>query len=281
MEELELHRGGRVVHAYDTGPTGRDDELVVAWHGGTPNTGEPPEPLLPLSASLGIRWIGADRPGYGGSTADPGSTVASAAADVAAVAEALGIDRFAAFGHSGGGIRAIAAAALGGGRTVAAVSISSPAPWDSPGLDYTAGMAAGPARESTAAAAGRAELEAVLAAEAWDPDVFTPDDHAALGGEWSWFGRIVAAATTDGSDGFVTDDVAAMRPWGFDLAAVAVPVRIVHGLADRMVPAAHGAWLASRIPGAVLDEVPGAGHIGVLSAAPAALRWLRAPARSG
>ena len=53
---------GRLLHVYDAGPTGRDDELVVCWHHGTPNIGTPPEPLfaasVPSSASGGSRSTG-------------------------------------------------------------------------------------------------------------------------------------------------------------------------------------------------------------------------------
>ena len=275
VRELDLDRGGRAVHGYDTGPTGRADELVVAWHGGTPNTGEPPGPLLPLSRELGVRWIGADRPGYGGSTPDPTATLATAVHDVAAVADALGVTRFAAVGHSGGGPRALAAAALLPERTIAAVSMSGTAPWGAEGLDWFAGMSAGPARELEAARAGREALEALLAEGEDDPGMFTDGDLEALESDWSWLLTVVRAATAGGTAGFVQDDLASMGPWGFDPATIRVPVRIVHGTADRLVPVSHGAWLAERIPGAVLERVDGAGHVTVLRTAGDALRRLR------
>jgi pimeloyl-ACP methyl ester carboxylesterase len=71
---------------------GAEGRLAVVWHHGTPNLGAPPEPLLPAAAERGIRWVSYDRPGYGGSTPHPGHDVASAAADVASVADALGIE---------------------------------------------------------------------------------------------------------------------------------------------------------------------------------------------
>ena len=84
--------GSRSLHAYDAVADGADARLAVFWHHGTPNLGAPPEPLLPAAAELGIRWVSYDRPGYGGSTPHPGHDVASAAADVASVADALGIE---------------------------------------------------------------------------------------------------------------------------------------------------------------------------------------------
>jgi pimeloyl-ACP methyl ester carboxylesterase len=94
---------GRTLHVYDTGTGDGTTGLAVFWQHGAPSTGAPPEPLFAATAERGIRWVSHDRPGYGGSTPHPGRDVASAAADVASVADALGIDRFAVMGDSGGG----------------------------------------------------------------------------------------------------------------------------------------------------------------------------------
>src|SRR5690348_8219120 len=56
-----------------------------------------------LTASLDVRLICVDRAGIGRSDADPAKTLLSSAADLGAVADALGLDRFALLGHSGGG----------------------------------------------------------------------------------------------------------------------------------------------------------------------------------
>jgi len=80
---------GRVLHAYDAGADADAARLVVVWHHGTPNIGLPPEPLFPASDRLRIRWIGYDRPGYGGSDPAPDRDVGSAAGDVAALAETV------------------------------------------------------------------------------------------------------------------------------------------------------------------------------------------------
>jgi pimeloyl-ACP methyl ester carboxylesterase len=276
MREVDLSTtDGRVLHAYDVGPTGSSDELVVLWHGGTPNTGAPPEPLFEVARSLRLRWIGYDRPSYGASSPHRGATVASAAADAAQVADDLGIARFGVFGSSGGGPRALACAALLSDRVSAAVTISSPAPWPAAGLDYFAGMSRGSVRELRAAAQGRAELERVLAANEFDPESFIAADYAALEGNWSWFGGVVQAATANGPDGMIEDDLATMAPWGFDLAQVTAPTLIMHGTDDRMVPSSHAEWLAAHCPGAELRLIAGEGHVSVLNSAPEALEWLR------
>jgi pimeloyl-ACP methyl ester carboxylesterase len=85
-----------------------------------------------------LHWVSYDRPGYGGSSPHDGRTAVSAAADVAAIADALGIGRFAVLGHSGGGPHALACAALLPERVMAAVSVSAPAPFDAAGLDWLA-----------------------------------------------------------------------------------------------------------------------------------------------
>jgi pimeloyl-ACP methyl ester carboxylesterase len=170
MREIDVPLpDGRTLHAYDVGPAG------------TPNTGEPPVPLL----GDGVRWISHDRPGYGGSTPHPGRDVASVAADVAAVADALGVGRFVAAGHSGGGPHALACAALLPDRVAGVLCICGIAPRDADGLDWFAGMAAAGAAELRAADAGRDALAELLASAEFDPDQFTESDHAALAGPWS------------------------------------------------------------------------------------------------
>jgi pimeloyl-ACP methyl ester carboxylesterase len=72
----------------------------------------------------------------------------------------------------------------------------------------------------------------------------------------------------------IDDDVASTAPWGFDVRRIEVPVLVVHGRADRMVPADHGDWLATAIPGAQARIFPGDGHMSVMHAAPDALGWL-------
>ncbi|MBB6627849.1 alpha/beta hydrolase [Nocardioides sp. KIGAM211] len=264
---------GRVLHAYDTGA--REDGLLpVLWLHGTPNVGTPPRPLFADARRLGLRWLGYDRPGYGGSTPAPGRSIASAADDVAAVLDALGVDRFAAFGHSGGGPHALACAALLGERVKAVVGASGPAPYDADGLDFFAGMAEGSVATLRAAAAGRAAREALEDAdEELDPG-FVAADGEALAGDWAWFMEVVRPAIAAGPAAAVDDDLALVAPWGFAVADVAAPTLVLHGAADRMIPPGHASWLAATVPGAELRIVPDEGHVSVLRHASSALDWL-------
>lgn len=264
---------GRRLHAYDTG----GDGFPVFWHHGSPNIGAPPVPLFPVAERLGLRWVSYDRPGYGGSTRRPGRDVALAAADTGAVADALSIDRFAVMGHSGGGPHALACAALLPERVVAAVSIAGLAPYRAEGLDWFAGMVPSGVGSLSAAAEGLAAREKYEeSAPEFDPDDFTPADHAAFAGPWSWLLDVVRPALRGGPAGLIDDDIANTAPWRFDLARVTVPVLLLHGTQDRMVPSSHSEWLARHIPTAKLWRRPDDGHISILHSSPAAMEWLRA-----
>ncbi|MEV6302817.1 alpha/beta hydrolase [Actinoplanes sp. NPDC051861] len=294
---------GRTLHAYSWG----DGDRVVMWHHGTPNLGSPPRPLFAAAARLGIRFVSYDRPGYGGSSPLPGRDMASAAALATAVADALGVKRFAVLGHSSGGPHSLACAALLPDRVTAAVSISGLAPLTATSLDWFAGM--GPASRASlgAAAAGREAKEAHAgvgrASNAAGPEAtaagpkaptagpetpadepeapgdsgpdFTPADWAALDGEWGWFGSVVEPAMANGPAPLIDDDLANAGPWGFDPATIAAPVLLVHGADDLVVPSSHSIWLAGQIRDAELRIIPGEGHVSVLAGqAVPALDWL-------
>jgi pimeloyl-ACP methyl ester carboxylesterase len=137
--DLELS-DGRTLHMYDASADDADGQLTAFWHHGTPNIGAPPEPLFAAAARLGIRWASYDRPGYGGSTPYTGRDVASAAAYVSSIADALGIDQFALMGHSGGGSHALACGAQLPERVLGVVSVAGLAPFGAEGLDWFAAL---------------------------------------------------------------------------------------------------------------------------------------------
>jgi pimeloyl-ACP methyl ester carboxylesterase len=263
---------GRTLRVYDSGPVTDRSELSVFWHHGTSQLGTPPEPLGAVADELGIRWLSYDRPSYGGSSQQPGRDVAAAAADVAAVADRLGIERFAALGTSGGGPSALACAALLPERTVAVACLAGLAPFEPAGLDWFAGMAADGEHELRLAVAGRPALEKHFETAQFDPDtMFTPSDRAVLGTEWAWLG----SNGDDGIDGIIDDDLAYVKPWGIQLAQVQAPVLLLHGEDDRIVPSAHSVWLARQLPQAQLSLQPGEGHVSILTHGRTALEWLR------
>jgi pimeloyl-ACP methyl ester carboxylesterase len=262
----------RVLHTYDTGPDSGRSGLTVLWHHGSPQSGALPDPLRAAAADRGIRLLSYGRPSYGGSSPHPGRSIGSAAGDVAQIVDALGVDRFAAVGASGGGPHALACAALLPNRVVGVVTLAGPVPYTSD-LDWYAGMVApgGP----RAAAEGREARARYAETEEFDENSFTAADYAALDGAWASLGADAGRAGRAWPDGLIDDDVALVSPWGFDVARIEKPVLLVHGGEDRVIPASHSHWLVRRLPAAEFWFRPHDGHISVLHAVPVALDWLR------
>ncbi|HSS53957.1 MAG TPA: alpha/beta hydrolase [Gaiellales bacterium] len=75
-----------------------------------------------------------------------------------------------------------------------------------------------------------------------------------------WLARSIQSAASAGIWGWVDDDLAWAKPWGFEMADIRVPVIIRHGDKDGFVSIEQGRWLAAHIPGARFDEMPGGGH---------------------
>ena len=268
--ELELG-GGATLRWYEAGASAADAELTAMWHHGTPYSGEPPAPLIAdaerrAEAGEGprTRWLGFDRPGYGGSSDAGERSVADVAPLAGRVLDEAGVDAAVMVGHSGGGPHALACAAVLGARVTRVVCAAGLAPRDADGLDWFDGMYAGGLLELGAALKGEASLRDVLEASEFDPRMFTASDMAALAGEWGWLNAIAAAGVAGGLSGFIGDDLAYVNPWGFELADVKAPVLLLHGADDRVVPLAHSRWLAERLPDVELRVVEGAGHISVL-----------------
>jgi pimeloyl-ACP methyl ester carboxylesterase len=235
---------------------------IIAIHG-TPGSGLLWRGMIEDAELRGMRLLAYDRPGYGGSDPHPGRTVADAAGDVAAIANALSIDRFAVEGGSGGGPHTLACAALLPDRVVAAACLAGVAPYPAEGLDWLDGMGQDNLDEFAAALAGRETLEpflrrqadAMLAAE---PEkiadalrsLLSPPDVAVLTGEFAeYLAESTRRAIGQRLDGWIDDDFVFVNSWGFELDEIRVPVQLLHGAQDRFVPIAHGEWLAERIPG--------------------------------
>jgi pimeloyl-ACP methyl ester carboxylesterase len=225
-----------------------------------------------------INLITYDRPGYGGSDRFPSRRVVDCAADVEAIADALGVSRFAVTGRSGGGPHALAVAARLPDRVAVAECVVGPAPFGAAGLDWTAGMDPENVKEFGWAWQGAQELHRNLVPEAAadlqrmaaDPaQVFSDDWHLADADRQvlarTDVQRVLAESVREalrpGVWGWVDDDLAFLRPWGFAVTDIRVPVTIRYGREDVLVPAAHGAWLAAHVPGAVVVVDAGAGHL--------------------
>lgn len=268
MEHQIRTADGRRLQVLERGTPGGRPVLV---HSGTPDSRLLYEPSVRLAERQGIRMIGYDRPGYGGSDRDPGRSVASCVQDVRAIADALGIERLAVRGISGGGPHALACAALLPDLVPAVAVLASIAPWGADGLDFFEGMG----RENVEdwqvtlkdRAAGRAKHEQErLEMLAVTPEMLyttmetllSPVDREALTPAFAQFlHEATQLGLAPGADGWWDDDVAFAEPWGFELEQIRTPVLLLHGRQDRFVPFTHGEWLAHHIPGVearLLDE---------------------------
>jgi pimeloyl-ACP methyl ester carboxylesterase len=264
---------GRIIEILTDGPA---DGLPLVLHEGTPMGLSLYPPTVKLAAVRGLRVVLIARPGYEGSTPRPGRRVADVAGDVADVLEALGADTFLTAGWSGGGPHALACAALLPGRCLAAASIAGCAPYGAPGLDWMAGMGPENVEEFTAALKGEAALtEFLLAVAQGLKDVtggqiaealgglVSAADKAALTGEYAdHLASALRGALSSGIVGWRDDDFAFAADWGFTFGSgERAAVAVWQGDQDRMVPYAHGVWLAEHIPGARAYLLPGEGHL--------------------
>ena len=264
-------RDGRTLAVEDCGdPAGRP----VLVHMGTPNSRHLYGPNVRDAAERGLRLIGYDRPGYGESSPQPGRTVADCADDVRTICAELGIDRLVTWGISGGGPHVLACAALLPDLVTAAASLASPAPYGAEGLDFFAGMGQVNVDDTRLFLADEAAARAKMDKDrdeilATSPDeaargiesLLTPADAAVLRGELAEY--LVSSeqdGLAPGSEGWWEDNCT-VKPWGFDLAGICVPVLLLHGRQDMFVPFSHGEWLAGHIPGVEAWLLDDDGHL--------------------
>jgi len=250
---------GRTLRVHQAGdPHG----VPVLVHHGTPSEGSFFAPHAEDARTRGIRLVGYDRPGYGGSSPQPDRSVADCAHDVRAIADALGLERLAVWGFSGGGPHALACGALLPDRVAAVASLGGVGPIDGEGLDWTAGMGEGNVEEFGTAQQGREAVEPSVEKKRagrlrGNPiqlreefrTLLTPVDAGALTGEYAEFLHgTMCTSLEPGGEGWVDDDLAFAKPWGFEVATVETPVLLWHGEHDMFVPIAHGRWLATQLP---------------------------------
>ena len=259
---------GRSLEVHELGdPEG----FPIVYHHGTPGSGT----LYARWATPGVRLIAYDRAGYGGSARKHGRAVVDVVADITAVADALGLERFATWGLSGGGPHALACAALCDERLVAAATLAGVGPWNAEGLDWLAGMGEGNLEEFDLVLAGEealrpaiererdnllgvtpAQLREAMAAH------LSPTDTAALTADLAeYLHANIAHAIANSGDGWIDDNLAFVKPWGFELSSIARPVLVLQGGDDLMVPRQHGEWLAANVPGCESRIEDAHGHL--------------------
>jgi pimeloyl-ACP methyl ester carboxylesterase len=253
---------------------------VLTLHG-TPGSRLERWPNEELYGNLGVCLVTHDRAGYGRSERRRGRSVADEVDDVVALADFLGFERFGVSGGSGGGPHALACAALLPDRVVRATCVVSIAPLGSSGLErdaWLAGMDPENVKEFGWAIAGEEVLTSELEREhaamvqrvAADPTTVLGDfelsesDRAQLARPE--ISQIIRESTPEqalnGVWGWVDDDLAFIRPWGFEVLEIVVPVLVWYGTTDVLVPPTHGEWLAANVPGCLVKTDDVAGHLG-------------------
>ena len=265
---------GSTVGVYEYGdPGGRP---VFAFHG-VPACGAGFDWADEPARARGLRLLAPDRPGIGKSSGPALADAGEYPARVVALADALGIDRFAVFGYSGGGPYAVACAAELGDRvtaTAVAAGMGQMGVWADAddfaktdrqmlslcvkhpavarlmlgGTARLAKLSPGAAVKSFLKELGPSDV-AVVEAQDEPPEVTM---------------RLFTRAFQNGAQGVVDDYRAIAQPWGVSLGH-AGPLTIFQGDADTMVPLRHAEELASRLPDATLVTWPGEGHLGPIT----------------
>jgi pimeloyl-ACP methyl ester carboxylesterase len=263
---------GRSLDLYLAGPP---DGEVLLFHTGTPSAPVLYAPTVREMAARGLRYVAFSRAGYGSSTRRPGRSVADVVDDVVTVLDHVKAERAVTIGWSGGGPHALAAAALLPDRIRAAATLGGIATYPADGLDYLVGMGAENIEEFEAALEGPDALigfkernwpifRAVTGDEvaAAFGDLIDEVDRGSLTGEFAeWTAAALREGLRESYWGWFDDDMAFVRRWGFELDSIRVPVHVWQGRHDRMVPYAHGEWLARHIPTAVPHLLEDHGHL--------------------
>jgi pimeloyl-ACP methyl ester carboxylesterase len=260
---------------------GADDGPTVVFHHGSPGSAFTNAGLDAAALRAGIRVLAPSRAGYAGSTRDEGRSIASVVPDTLALLDSLGVERFVAAGWSGGGPHAIACAALATGRCAAALSLAGVAPYLPGEFEWLEGMGeenveefhlaieAGPAYDASLDA-GRELLLSLDASriqsvrEVFGSLISDADNDAVTTEDAAFVCDLAARAVRGGVGGWRDDDQAFLRPWGFDVAEVNVPVGVWYGDQDLMVPTRHGTWLVEHLGNPTARHLPADGHFSMV-----------------
>jgi pimeloyl-ACP methyl ester carboxylesterase len=268
---LRLRDGRRLGYA----EYGDRHGVPVLFFHGTPGSGRIARVAHEVAARRAVRIIAPDRPGFGLSDFQPSRRLIDWPDDVLELAEALGLERFAVAGVSGGGPYVAACAWRIANRLTHAGIISGMGPVDDPAL-----LAALSARY-------RAGLALVRRAPAMARVIVALAAHGVRHFPGRLFDRLVASSppadqailARPGMRALLIDDVQEAlrrggrgasreltlfsRPWGFRIEDIRLPVRLWHGEADAQVPVAIARRLAATIPRCHARFMPGAGHFWV------------------
>jgi pimeloyl-ACP methyl ester carboxylesterase len=269
--KLILPDGRGLAFAEYGDPAGK---AVIFMHG-FPDSRLTRNPDDTLTASLGVRLIIPDRPGIGASDFKPARALVERVDDMAALADHLGLDRFAVLGWSAGGPYALACASQMPERLTAVGVACGFAPFDRP--DALAGMTkemqqAIPlmrrwpwlTRLVTASLPGQYRKDPEAAFQKQFSTALSPAD-AQVMAEPAVRANLMQGAVEamrQGARGPAMEmELLFGRPWGFQPSSISHPVSMWYGDADALVPLPMGRYLAQILPRAHLTVCPGQGHM--------------------
>jgi pimeloyl-ACP methyl ester carboxylesterase len=262
---IELADGRKLAYA-DWGDA--EAPAVMYCHGFPTNLHEI-RLLTPTLERFGVkvRLIVPNRPGYGASSPQPNRSILNWPKDVAETADALGLDRFAVLGVSGGGPYALACGSALGERVTRIGIAVGVGPVEATGME-TAQAITGPSRfgimrkiqfgmvaygfkkgqedrffEQTLSTMGEADREALA-----DPTAR------------AWFLEMTRESLRQGGGPSAYEAGLYRKAWGFEPAEISTETLLYYGGKDTTVPASVGHWLAERLPNAELQLMPEQGH---------------------
>jgi pimeloyl-ACP methyl ester carboxylesterase len=249
---------------------------------GTPGSRVARDPDHATQGRLGVRYLTADRPGYGGSTRKPGRGIADLADDYAELLDFHELDRVGVTGRSGGGPHALALAAVHPDRVSALSVIVGSAPliedeWERMvGINAEAHAMAEQGWDALHEFLRRQRtrlLEEGMASVLAD----APADDRERMADPAWQ-RANAADTAEalrqGAEGWTDESMALHADWDFDPAAIRASVVWWHGRGDLNAPFTAAERAVARVPGARLEVLSGEGHFATLAHTEEILREL-------
>lgn len=249
---------------------------LFVWHNGTPSARPLSPTMLELFASHGFSVAIPLRAGYGASTYQPPRSFEAEATGTATVVSKLGFERFVTCGYSGGGPRALADLAFNP-AAIAGIVVAGVAPYFEPEVDWLAegdpdelemfralvehGEESRPNFEKWLDGMKSFNLETFREQNSSDQVLLdwteTPDAH---------FRFTQPGKTWDqGVSGWMLDEIALARPWGFDPSVITKPTYIWTGDQDKNVHPMCSRWMHDKIEGSVLNVLPGYEHTRIWS----------------
>ena len=268
-----LLRDGRTLDLLDNH---HKSDSAVLFHHGTPGNSTLWRAWINELSHDHMRAIAPSRPGYALSDRKQGRKVVDVVDDLAQILDQYDIKRFVSVGWSGGGPHALAMSL--DKRCAGIITLAGVGQYGQSDLNFLDGMGPENIEEFGISLKGEGPLRDWMNANAVAMQHVTGQglrealggligkaDKEVLSGDFADdMAAVMRRALAHGFDGWIDDDLAFVREWGFDLGAINIPVHLWQGDDDFMVPHSHSRWLASKIPTAELNFIANAGHISLV-----------------